>query len=401
MKFCRNLQRVIDISDPEWAPYWTNYKMLKKFLKALIPPDNNNDNNDSKDNSDVSENDEDDINIDDACVVKKEEPDESQQQQDDDEKEEESPPLHDENTNTASTIPTTATTATGVHNVSSAAQMKSNPAEVTFFKLLNSELKKAIHFFDKATIEFGIREERVREGIDIMRKTNSIMVNERWSLMARSLYRLYKDLLLLETYAIMTYCSFSKILKKHDKVTNHNTRCAFMTNVVNKANFTHYPKLLEMIARIEQLYDEVSQSLVLKGKSGLYEDERLFIGMIQKLNDQVLDTAEQEGAPDTDERKKSRSSFSPLVQSPPGTSSSRSSMEISSEAQRSNLRSLVEENELNKSSKDGLVRVPEIEKVTSSSNSDEKKKTLVEKEKKHQLVDDSLQPSAKRSKSEP
>ena len=39
MKFCRNLQRVIDITDPEWAPYWTNYKMLKKFLKALVPPD--------------------------------------------------------------------------------------------------------------------------------------------------------------------------------------------------------------------------------------------------------------------------------------------------------------------------------------------------------------------------
>lgn len=399
MKFCRNLQRVIDISDPEWAPYWTNYKMLKKFLKALVPPDNNT-NDDSKDNSDVSENDDDDNdNINDTCVVKKEEHDESQQQQqqDDDEKEEESPPQHAENNNTLSTIPTTASN----HNVSSAAQMKSNPAEVTFFKLLNSELKKAIHFFDKATIEFGIREERVREGIDIMRKTNSLMVNERWSLMARSLYRLYKDLLLLETYAIMTYCSFSKILKKHDKVTNHNTRCAFMTNVVNKANFTHYPKLLEMISRIEKLYDEVSQSLVLKGKSGLYEDERLFIGMIHKLNGQVLDTAEQEGAPDTDERKKSRSSFSsPLVQSPPGTSSSRSSMEISSEAQRSNLRSLVEENELNKSSKDGLVRVPEIEKVISSSNSDEKKEIPVEKEKKHLLVDDSLQPSAKRSKSE-
>ena len=29
MKFCKNLQRVVDISDPEWAPYWTNYKMLK------------------------------------------------------------------------------------------------------------------------------------------------------------------------------------------------------------------------------------------------------------------------------------------------------------------------------------------------------------------------------------
>lgn len=34
MKFCKNLQRVVDISDPEWAPYWPNYKMLK-VRKAL------------------------------------------------------------------------------------------------------------------------------------------------------------------------------------------------------------------------------------------------------------------------------------------------------------------------------------------------------------------------------
>ena len=140
-----------------------------------------------------------------------------------------------------------------------ATKMSSNPGEVAFFRLLNSELRKCIHFFDRAQLEFEIRESRVREGIDIMRKANSLMVSEKWSLMAKSLYRLYKDLLLLETYAIMTYCSFSKILKKHDKVTRHNTRIAFMKNVVNKANFTHYPKLLGMIGRCESLYDEVSQ----------------------------------------------------------------------------------------------------------------------------------------------
>lgn len=143
-----------------------------------------------------------------------------------------------------------------------ATKMARNPGEVAFFRLLNSELRKAIHFFDKAQLEFEIREARVREGIDIMRKANSLMVSEKWSLMAKSLYRLYKDLLLLETYAIMTYCSFSKILKKHDKVTSHNTRIAFMKNVVNKANFTHYPKLLAMIGRCESLYEEVSRSLV-------------------------------------------------------------------------------------------------------------------------------------------
>jgi len=29
MKFCKNLQQIVEIADPEWAPYWTNYKMLK------------------------------------------------------------------------------------------------------------------------------------------------------------------------------------------------------------------------------------------------------------------------------------------------------------------------------------------------------------------------------------
>jgi len=146
--------------------------------------------------------------------------------------------------------------------------------EVAFFKLLHSEFKKASHFFDRATEEFTIREERVREGMDIMRQPNSIMVNEKWGLMAKSIYRLYKDLLLLETFAIMTYCSFSKILKKHDKVTGYETRNAFMSNIVNKANFTHYPKVLSMITRCERFYEEVSANLLREGKEGLYEDER-------------------------------------------------------------------------------------------------------------------------------
>jgi len=158
-----------------------------------------------------------------------------------------------------------------------AESMGKSPGERAFFKLLHSEFKKASHFFDRATEEFTIREERVREGMDIMRKPNSIMVNEKWGLMAKSIYRLYKDLLLLETFAIMTYCSFSKILKKHDKVTGYETKNAFMANIVNKANFTHYPKVLSMITRCEKFYEEVSANLLKEGKEGLYEDERTFV----------------------------------------------------------------------------------------------------------------------------
>ena len=156
-----------------------------------------------------------------------------------------------------------------------------SPGEIAFFRLLHSEFKKATHFFDKAQQEFAIREERVREGMEIMKRTDSVMVKEKWYLLAKSIYTLYKDLLLLETFAIMTVCSFSKILKKHDKVTGHQTRFAFMTNVVSKANFTNYPFVLELIHRCESLYDEVSDRLLMEG---LYEDERLFIHMISQFN---------------------------------------------------------------------------------------------------------------------
>lgn len=209
--------------------------------------------------------------------------------------------------------------------------MSRSPGEVAFFKLLHSEFKKAAHFFDRATEEFIIREERVREGMAIMKQPNSIMVTEKWSLMAKSIFRLYRDLLLLETFAIMTYCSFSKILKKHDKVTGYCTRCAFMSNIVNKANFTYYPKVLKMINRCEILYEEVSMNLLQEGKGGLYEDERLFINMIHRLNEQVLNSDKDSVSSDRIDAVKR-----PAKTMPPSQMESKAT---------STIRSIVEEND--------------------------------------------------------
>ena len=213
-------------------------------------------------------------------------------------------------------------------------ELGKSPGEIAFFRLIHSEFRKATYFFEKAQQEFENREDRVREGFEIMKQPNSIMVNEKWSTMAKSIFRLYRDLLLLETYAIMAYCSFSKILKKHDKVTGHSTRSAFMTNVVNKANFTHYPKVLGMISRCEKLYDGVSARLQQEGKEGLYEDERLFINMINRLNDQVLESPDGEGAASQNRKEVIRpSSMTLSVQQHPESQAV------------STLRSIVEENE--------------------------------------------------------
>lgn len=326
MKFCKNLQRVVEISDPEWAPYWTNYKMLKKLIKelpSLVPlEDGKTRSLARRDRTDSSDSLQSSVDNESATT--------SAEQH------------HGDNTGEATTVEAENETTMDSRVNLRKEELGRNPGEIAFFKLLHSEFKKACHFFGKAEQEFIIREERVREGMEIMKRPNSIMVNEKWSMLAKSIYRLYKDLLLLETFAIMTYCSFSKILKKHDKVTGHLTRSAFMANIVGKANFTNYPKVLDMITRCEQLYEDVSNRLLQEGKEGLYEDERLFINMISRLNDQALDT------PDAPDRKEGRRppqqkvSFSTSVAS---TTSVHDLARIPESTAVSALRKLVEEND--------------------------------------------------------
>lgn len=167
-----------------------------------------------------------------------------------------------------------------------------SPGEVIFFKLLHAELKKSQFFFDRTSEEVQIRVERVQRGMEMMKEQKIVMVNEKWRPMSKAIYNLYRDLLLLETFAIMTYVGFSKILKKHDKMTGLRTCKAFMESIVNKASFTHYPKLMGMITQCESIYEEISTTLENDGRQALSEDERLFIRMIHRLNEQFLDSDE-------------------------------------------------------------------------------------------------------------
>lgn len=63
-----------------------------------------------------------------------------------------------------------------------------------------------------------------------------------------------------------------------------------------------------MINRCEQMYEDVSKSLLEEGKEALYEDERLFINMISRLNEQTLG---QEDAPEKNLGRR-RSSIAPV-----------------------------------------------------------------------------------------
>lgn len=83
----------------------------------------------------------------------------------------------------------------------------------------------------------------------------------------------------------ISFCASSprltSILVVHSHLVYTSMVCQWCTN--NKANFTMYPKILEMIRKCEELYDDASESLLLC----LYEDERLFLHMISEWNSRL------------------------------------------------------------------------------------------------------------------
>lgn len=172
--------------------------------------------------------------------------------------------------------------------------IRKNQNEVIFFKHLHAEFNKVSSFFEKAKKELKIRFDRVKAGSEILSHSDSKTVLDKWTTIGRSIYKLHSSLSLLETYAIMNYCAFSKILKKHDKKTGYSTKMAFMRNVVNKSNFAAYPDVLSMIRECETLCDQASQNVKREGNLNLREDEELFIGMVHKINTEEKETKDKD-----------------------------------------------------------------------------------------------------------
>jgi SPX domain protein involved in polyphosphate accumulation len=99
--------------------------------------------------------------------------------------------------------------------------LATSASEVDFFKILQFELKKASKFFSSSEEIYKIRYKRLTESYEMLRKNESVcrFGLEAWTQLLNSCAKFYRDVLLLENFAIMNYCGFSKILKKHDKLT--------------------------------------------------------------------------------------------------------------------------------------------------------------------------------------
>uniref|UniRef100_A0A7S3JRM1 SPX domain-containing protein n=1 Tax=Aureoumbra lagunensis TaxID=44058 RepID=A0A7S3JRM1_9STRA len=224
MKFGHDLVKVISVSEPEWAPFFIQYKLLKKYIKQ-IPMNGSSSLTEKKEENAIS---------DEKCskILKEEK--------------------------------------------AQLEELVESKSEVAFFRVLRLELDKSSRFFQSSEQILEIRRERIIEALrqlkqacadddnkndetnsKNMKPTKSVLFPDSGERALLACVAYYRDLILLENYAIVNYCGYSKILKKHDKRTGYQTRARFMNVCVSSKNFSDYPRLLEMIEEAEKLYKEL------------------------------------------------------------------------------------------------------------------------------------------------
>ncbi|EQC39967.1 hypothetical protein SDRG_02623 [Saprolegnia diclina VS20] len=186
MKFGKELLNSVNQSNPEWGPFWMNYKVLKKRIKAVVaaakPPS-------------VSDNKE--------------------------------------------------------------AELTQNQEEIEFFMELRDQLRKLACFYVSEEKRYLFRFHQLQSVLREMKKKTSDVDEMDAKRLMLAFVHFYRECIQLENYAVMNYQGFSKILKKHDKMTGHNTRTKYMRKMVNQSPFANYPQLITMLENTERMFAEI------------------------------------------------------------------------------------------------------------------------------------------------
>lgn len=133
--------------------------------------------------------------------------------------------------------------------------LSSDKAEVEFFATLRTELKRAEKFYATEIKSLVVRTERLQFAISCIEAKDEDVAQ--WSLCLKSCAQIFKDALDLKNFVLTQVCGFSKIVKKHDKVTGYDTRTAFMCNILGMYNFVEHTQLDQLIEDVKAAYDKV------------------------------------------------------------------------------------------------------------------------------------------------
>ncbi|DBA04970.1 TPA: hypothetical protein N0F65_006972 [Lagenidium giganteum] len=157
--------------------------------------------------------------------------------------------------------------------------------EMNFFRTLRREIKKIADFFVKEQARYTAQVADIEAMYNELKLAPSEATKTE---MMKCCVTMYKELLLLENFAVMNFCGVSKILKKHDKWTGYATRHKFMHTILMKQPFSTYCPLLQMINRLEQIFMESTGSSIDQHDSNQTNGE----GSSDKTNDADEDSVQ-------------------------------------------------------------------------------------------------------------
>jgi len=125
-----------------------------------------------------------------------------------------------------------------------------NKAERFFFQKIKEEMQKVECCFQR--LENSLMEKII--------PFTKIYKQFEYEKVAKCLAFVHMKLLLLESYAVINYCGFTKILKKHDKRTGFQTREKFIFNIVNSKNFAAPERVSKMLQIFSSAFERLKIS---------------------------------------------------------------------------------------------------------------------------------------------
>jgi len=128
--------------------------------------------------------------------------------------------------------------------------------ERKFFLLLRKELKKVSSCF--RDLEYKALRKLVMLKAEYGRRVGSNSITPlNYTELLKACTKMHMDLLMLENFAVLNYAGFTKILKKHDKVTGFSTKEQFLLKLVNSEPFAVHPWLRSAIKSVEEQFQNV------------------------------------------------------------------------------------------------------------------------------------------------
>jgi len=141
------------------------------------------------------------------------------------------------------------------NSVPETAKIINSDEEREFFRMLANELRKVeTRFAELKSRSLHLAEEYSTPNVLATPKRPSEL-QERLTRCASA----HLFVLLVENYAVLNYCGFTKILKKHDKLRSTQTKVKYMSKMVNDRNFAKFDDVRAALEKLETTFEALSR----------------------------------------------------------------------------------------------------------------------------------------------